>query len=728
VRAAAQTALQLLENATIQLDRLYQTVQGFEPDATSLAELVQLGADASSAITQVNLAVGVNGQMGYLQMFSVGVCTIDSSQCWKDSDCIGVGTCSNRASGKCSADLSVSCSNDGQCATGASDYCVADSTRLLALKALLISLSDSAVDTALNSIAESMTTLLDVSSNRTAAHSSLMQSSLQAAVASTSVIVSLDPLPSYFSFTIANATLDFTPAVINRTFTAIRQQDVDSVQETLNSMQPSTIELAREVFTAWQFIVVDCAAVVENRFRADYLSTLTSTRLLKTIFVSMDTAIRGLQNRQSYISLPTVPLNETKDMLIEWTEKMTGTGQYASLPLYGATNFMLQLFTPDSLVTNDKTQVMYMTSTQHGERYLDDKYCVQDDCVSASIRNFLGDQTDSWKGKSLHSLLPAISLARSLNILHADIPPISGIGASVEVLLLLLWLPVLLAALLGVIAMALPRCARLQSLQIFASYLNICTLVCQIPCILLIVGAAMIPMLFIADFCTYGFGLFANIVVANEAYLCDAAGGTLASEICKIDYLGFTVDLPIKGVVVDILGGCTSGTYDHTLLSVNHQLIHFINDTLVSNALDKMSDFGLPFKPSMATIIDHSMTSFVNELAADLPAIAMTVRCSKVQAAVDSVRHSICAEGLEPVYWYFASWCIAGWILLCIGFPAAMCGLKRFPTEPWGPVVTALDDGMHKSRPMICFADGINSLCPCSCCGSACPSQPLEEI
>ncbi|RYE85212.1 MAG: hypothetical protein EOO65_00855 [Methanosarcinales archaeon] len=304
----------------------------------------------------------------------------------------------------------------------------------------------------------------------------------------------------------------------------------------------------------------------------------------------------------------------------------------------------------------------------------------------------------------------------------------------------LLWVPVILIAVFGVLGMSAHWCCRNPTWQKVPLSWMAGSIICVAPIALLLSGLFMFLVIIMVDVCNSLPNIGFNYLTAFGGDMCSGALGgrgnlstcVLAPQLTGVD-LQLQIDVPLLRLYRSLMHTCEAPDPIATLThSVAAQIVTVPYTGLAS--FFETSDVGqaLQLRPALRNIVYTAANATGVRLQEGIASIGSNVLdCTAMNTAVSELRRGVCDTVTTPLFWYalaprvhflaaslschshtlpfspsdlcacarryVGAWLVLGWTLLCLGLPAALRARKRIPAVPWGPAIKDYESGKFVS-------------------------------
>jgi hypothetical protein len=626
-----------------------------------------------------------------VQLLARGYCSnAPATSCTANVDCGGVNTCNGIATYRCRANPATACTQDSGCPVN--DRCLADIGRAVGLKAGLDVMGASAPD-----VSGSLSTLTTITGSASSLDTASMRASIATANASIAAVSTASIQAQLVSVNSSLGALN--TANIQSTLTTVQSAvlAVDFAQftpqlNTLNSTVGNIRNNARTMVNNARGVVQALVRLLNVDLR-DYTGRLSAGSLNNALatqgmggIVNVMTGIgsdvldnlRG--NLSAFFSLPTTNLRTLVNA--DRVSELTGTGTtYANRRGAGFIAFAASAANIGNPLPIGAAGAATVFENSAGARYADGKICVTDDCIAATVTDYM---------------------ARTVGSISSGAVPLSITPLAIMNLVWLLPAVVVLFGLCSLVSRWVCKRPEWQK----------CPLGCMTGCIMFqlpmcfALAALLFPMsMFISDFCTGSRNVAYAAAITAAPGACSAISGTPVAGTSGADFacsLSSGVNLP-SGARVGLSAQVTLPAYIKALLGdgqcpatdpwapVVNDAMRTLRPLLYGEAryfigpTSTVLPADLAIQPLLANTI-YNATNVTSNVLVDWTSdfIGSVASCPALNNMFLQTLGVTCCTLYRPFYWIASVFYLIGWAYCCCGLPAGLLGRKRLPTAVWG--------------------------------------------
>mmetsp|Transcript_24409 Transcript_24409/g.45443 ORF Transcript_24409/g.45443 Transcript_24409/m.45443 type:complete len:1451 (-) Transcript_24409:165-4517(-) len=728
INDTVQDALSLLED--IDFDSTLQQIEDFEASltainidtdfVTSLNNLQVLFDQLSSVLAT---AVGTNGD--YI-LLAQGYCTgRPDVYCETNTECIAVGatTCNVASIGsyRCASPIgSTACTQDSTCTDiDVSSYCLADDARATTLHGVLLGFADDSTDLDVTDILDELESI-DLTGDIDLDNALDM---VDDAIESIEVFNSTEVLDMIEEVEDGIADVDTASVIdtLKSTQTSIDDVDFDGFLDDIEDNLELYDRVANTTYTdKW---IESFETIKDFMFRKDHLRSfldqLKESVLLEELAAGgpsaamrhvgrqFDNAYDDIRLNQSGIDMEKLdePLSERFGDIFEVLDKM-GASRYPSTPhssndQHGALYYLFALannFTIGNVqsIPANHPLARGVVANAEGYRYEDPfadpnsdeeskAYCLTAACFEYTI--------------NIINTAPMSEISDELfpesydNVNSGDDDDSSGIDVDLsrEEFMTLLWVPVLLLLLIGVLSLSCAFIPRFQKLHVGC---NCCFLSCAmliVPFIFFFSSFFVVLAIIGEDACVSGTAIGESYIKGyGDEYCADVLQGTGTLEDCQFNFTlpdtfgkneNITLNLNILDTYNGLLQedcGMSVDPFEKLGLDLAEQV-----QPLASKASDKALDESqYELRPALELIVNSTARNYgqvMYNLIAETNADGTKVMsCESMSLIYSSVEDTGCEGVILPGAWLIASWYFVAWAICCCGIPASCSTLLNY--------------------------------------------------
>jgi hypothetical protein len=625
----------------------------------------------SSEVGDVSSAGAVAAVDGDYLLLAMGQCVGDTTvACEVDADCSASSSvCANIGVYRCTSDgnaLSpvVPCTHDADCV--GSTYCLADATRAINLRSVLLNFTDNGLidfdDDSKDSIDAMRESAADLdiavfSDSLATSVSELVLSDgalYELQLRNLSVFLSASDEYSISSFVnVLSGSLD--------TIDSLDYSDVEDQLDTVNDKLDTYVKKLGDYIT----FVDEIAAYIYQpdglHYRFDQIEEdVVDNKMDTTGFgptflyvgqVAQDAAfdVVGIVKNNTFGTMD-VAFVKDLEKPSKYLDRATGNpySVYVDVDEEGSLYYLGQLSASSKLIRYDDAQRGSVTNDVNGNRYEDGKYCLARECFK---------QTQD----------------------ELENEPVAGTPLTAHQIMLVALVPlvVVLIRALQVIACTVTPCPKRMRLCSIGRLL--CLMIILIPWYLLLSGWLFTLVIFTSDVCVSGPNIASNYIEAMGDDLCYVLGGEGTLDKCRQNKRKFDLEVDIRGMANVFLGkeSCASNTENPYYLFFDQLADQFkqVVDDNVEVLLDKklLKDVREPTKDVIRQFSSNSadvVYDFIVLMGKDV------LTCGNVEAIFKSFRDTVCYSALGPSAWFVVTIYLAAWTMCCLGIPAA-CAVQH---------------------------------------------------
>lgn len=316
-----------------------------------------------------------------------------------------------------------------------------------------------------------------------------------------------------------------------------------------------------------------------------------------------------------------------------------------------------------------------------GNKYPDNQICVSYDCFANTFDEFNSGSIETFGSE-----------------FNKDLP----VPASREDIFLGLWLPVVIAMLLGTCSLMCTAKQETSKRSVTCARTPACLmsscLICQLPFIILITAFAFPMFMLITDVCETGSNLGSEYLISyGDNFCADKIKGEGTLDACV-----YTKDIPDSAgggtftVIIDTVGlyrglvanDCSYSAHD-PYVTLFDSLAESVRD-IPNRFLDKYIPADGQIQSSkwyirepLRNIIENATDSLGDSVANFIKAEGEeALNCEAIGAAFGHLQMYVCDDLFYSLYYYIACWYLCAWVMLCCGLPTACTTCRSLGPVP----------------------------------------------